>query len=72
MLLKIQKLFIILTILKELFFRGQNLNGLTANQVQNLSTSTQCQTGACEINDWALTQYIFFNFCEVYIYFLLV
>ena len=36
-------------ILKEFFFRGQNLNRLAANQVQNLSTSIgcQCQTGAC-------------------------
>ena len=29
------------------FLRGQNLNGLAANQVQNLSTNVQCQTGAC-------------------------
>ena len=38
MLIKIQKLFIILTILKEIFFRDQNLKGLAENKVQNLST----------------------------------
>ena len=46
-LLKIQKLFIILTILKEIFFLGQNLNGLAAIQE---GATCQCQTGACAKN----------------------
>ena len=49
--MKIQKLFIILTILKEIFFRGQNLNGLAANQVQNLSTS---RGRHLSVSDWSL------------------
>ena len=49
--LKIQKLFIILTILKEICFRGENLNGLAANQVQNLSTS---RGRHLSVSDWSL------------------
>ena len=36
---------------KEFFFRGQNLNGLAANQVQNLSTNRGCHLS---VSDWSL------------------
>ena len=61
-LLKIQKLFIILTILKEIFYRGQNFNSLAENQVQNSSTSRGRHLSAlgCGHVWW------FFNFKNVF------